>query len=175
MRRILIVEDEALQRKAIEMALGRQFDGDAVVVEAYADPLVALTRAQAVDVAVVIADYRMPGMNGIAFLREMRTVRPLAMRLMLTASADIDTAVMALNHAEVFRFIRKPWDQTLRKAVVEALARHEELAGAERTRANAPQPARDESPEARAMRELEAMEPGITHVRWGPDGSVLLS
>ena len=174
MRRIMVVEDEALQRKALEVALARQFPGDDVVVEAFADPAAALARARAVDVAVAVADYRMPGMNGIAFLRALRAVRPLATRLMLTASADIDTAVMAVNSAELFRFIRKPWDQSLRRAVADALARHEEVAAAEYLRAATVPAPSGETAAARALRELEASEPGITHVRWGPDGSVLL-
>jgi len=174
MRRIMLVEDEALQRQALETTLVRQFADADTAVESFADAAAALARARAVDVAVVVADYRMPKMNGIAFLRAMRVLRPLAVRLMLTASADVDTAVMAVNSAELFRYIRKPWDHSLRTAVAEALARHEEVATAEFLRAATLATTSAESPEARALRELEASEPGITRVRWGPDGSVLL-
>lgn len=169
-----MVEDEVLQRQALEMTLVRQFAEADVAIETFADAAAALARARAADVAVVVADFRMPKMNGIAFLREMRTLRPLAVRLMLTASADVDTAVMAVNSAELFRYIRKPWDHSLRTAVADALARHEELATAAFLRAATDVGATDESPATRALRELEASEPGITRVRWGPDGSVLL-
>lgn len=178
MRRIMVVDDEMFQRHVLQQTLARQFPPPDHAIEAFADPVAALARARAVDVAVVIADFRMPGMNGIAFLREMRKLHPHATRLMLTASADIETAVMALNHAEVFRFIRKPWDASLQQAISDALQRHDEVVAAERLRhdaeAAAPAPAA-ETPEARALRELEAAEPGITRVHWGPDGTVLMS
>jgi DNA-binding NtrC family response regulator len=102
---------------------------------------------------------------------------------MLTASADFETAVMAVNQAEIFRFIRKPWDMDFRAAVAEALARHAALvadglaryAGLAADRlAKHPESVVTESAQQCALRELEAEEPGITHVRWGPDGSVLL-
>lgn len=130
-RRIMVVEDESFQRGALEVALQRRFADADVIVESFADPMQALSRAYATHFAVVIADFRMPGMNGVAFLQKLRELQPVAVRLMLTASAEIDTAVMALNYAEVFRFIRKPWDQSLHVAVQEALARYEELCAAE--------------------------------------------
>jgi hypothetical protein len=168
----MVVDDEAFQRNVLQLALQRQFAGDGVDIEAFNDPIRALVRARNSDFAVVIADYRMPGMNGIAFLKEMLEIRPDTVRLMLTASTEIETAMTAVNEAEVFRFIRKPWDQDFRRAVADALARNASLV-AERV-----SPATDvihnETAQQRAWRELEASEPGITRVRWGPDGSVLL-
>ncbi|MFO1413496.1 MAG: response regulator [Burkholderiales bacterium] len=175
MRRIIVVDDEQFQRQVLRETLKRHFPEADYAVEAFADPVAALARARVVDVAVVIADFRMPGMNGVAFLREMRKMRPHATRLMITASSDIETAVMALNHAEVFRFIRKPWDATLNQAVKDALQRHEEVVAAERLKQGAVAAAVSamESPEERAR--VGEKEPGITHVRLGPDGSVSLS
>jgi DNA-binding NtrC family response regulator len=167
----MVVEDESVQRKALVAVLQQQFGSKGLVIEGYADAVQALARARAVPFAVVIADYRLPGMNGVALLKEFRTLQPEATRLMLTASGDIETAVAALNKAEVFRFIRKPWDLDLRVAIVDALARNDELA----SQMTHHEPfAANPSARTRALRELEASEPGITQVRWGPDGSVLL-
>jgi len=94
-------------------------------------------------------------------------------RLMLTASTEIETAMTAVNEAEVFRFIRKPWDQDFRRAVADALGRNASLV-AEREATTRVVVRHEESTQQRALRELEASEPGITRVRWGPDGSVLL-
>jgi two-component system probable response regulator PhcQ len=170
-RKIMLVDDEGFQLKALQLALQRQFGRDGVDVEAFADPLRALARARAEQFAVVIADYRMPGLNGIGFLKQMRQLQPEAVRVMLTASAETDTAMLAINQAEIFRFIRKPWDMDFRRAVGEALAYHGELVG-KREASQA-----DEDTDAalkQALRELEASEPGITRVKWAGDGSVLL-
>ena len=169
----MVVDDEAFQRNVLQLALQRQFAGDGVDIEAFNDPIRALVRARNSDFAVVIADYRMPGMNGIAFLKEMLELRPDTVRLMLTASTEIETAMTAVNEAEVFRFIRKPWDQDFRRAVADALGRNASLV-AEREATTRVVVRHEESTQQRALRELEASEPGITRVRWGPDGSVLL-
>lgn len=86
--RIMIVEDDAAQRQALVTVLRRQLARDDVHVEGFADGLHALHRAQTVPFAVVIADFHMPGMNGVGFLRRMRDLQPNATRLMLTASTD---------------------------------------------------------------------------------------
>jgi len=58
--------------------------------------------------AVVVTDMRMPEMDGQQFLQEMQTVAPDTVRLMLTGNADVGTAIGAVNHGHVFRFLTKP-------------------------------------------------------------------
>ncbi|MFY9530942.1 MAG: HD domain-containing phosphohydrolase [Candidatus Acidiferrales bacterium] len=58
--------------------------------------------------AVVVSDMRMPGMDGIQFLKKAREVSPDTVRLMLTGNADIGTATEAVNEGNVFRFLNKP-------------------------------------------------------------------
>ena len=57
--------------------------------------------------AVVVADMRMPGMDGVQFLSQVREMAPTTVRLMMTAFADVDTAMEAVNRGEVFRFLAK--------------------------------------------------------------------
>jgi response regulator RpfG family c-di-GMP phosphodiesterase len=58
--------------------------------------------------AVVVADMRMPVMDGIAFLKQVQEITPDSVRLMLTGNADQKTAIDAVNEGKVFRFLTKP-------------------------------------------------------------------
>ena len=58
--------------------------------------------------AVVVADMRMPGMNGIEFLMELERTAPDTIRIMLTGNADQKTARDAVNQGHIFRFLTKP-------------------------------------------------------------------
>ena len=62
------------------------------------------------DIAVIVADQRMPDMSGVEFLR--RTLEPLphAIRIILTGYTDIDVLIEAINSCKVYRYIVKPWD-----------------------------------------------------------------
>ena len=58
--------------------------------------------------AVVISDYKMPGVDGIAFLERVKEIAPDTVRIMLTGYADIDMAINAVNQGNIFRFLTKP-------------------------------------------------------------------
>lgn len=58
--------------------------------------------------AVVVSDYRMPGMDGVEFLERVRECAPNTVRVMLTGHGDLDMAIAAVNRGEVFRFLAKP-------------------------------------------------------------------
>ena len=62
------------------------------------------------DVAVVVSDMRMPGMDGAQFLEQVRTRWPDTMRLLLTGYADMTSTIDAINRGEIYRYIAKPWD-----------------------------------------------------------------
>src|SRR5260370_31434050 len=61
-------------------------------------------------VAVILADYRMPQMNGIEFLERAMDVYPAARRVLLTAYADTGAAIDAINVVDLDHYLLKPWD-----------------------------------------------------------------
>jgi DNA-binding NtrC family response regulator len=165
MSRILLIDDEALVLSALQRALQQQFRGEDLQLEAYTDPFAALKRICEQDFDVVISDFMMPQLSGGELLQALKDVAPHTVRIMLSASTSFDTALSAINQAQVFRFIAKPWqpaelEQTLRAAL--------QLRASQRAAAAPPSPQ-----EVEAQR-LEAEEPGILHVKRAPDGSIIL-
>src|ERR1700733_963086 len=61
-------------------------------------------------VAVILADYRMPEMNGIEFLEQAMDIFPAARRVLLTAYADTGAAIDAINLVDLDHYLLKPWD-----------------------------------------------------------------
>ena len=75
--------------------------------------------------AVVVSDYKMPGMNGIDFLCKVKSVDPDTVRMMLTGSADMSTAIAAVNEGSIFQFHPKPCPaDTLGKAIKSGLDKY---------------------------------------------------
>ncbi|MCX8042996.1 MAG: response regulator [Desulfobacterota bacterium] len=74
---------------------------------------------------VVISDYRMLDMNGVAFLREVRKRWPDTVRIVLSGYADAATIVSAINEGEIYKFIPKPWnDDELKVAILNAIEKY---------------------------------------------------
>ncbi len=105
-RRILVVDDEESVLRAVKRTLRRQGWDVATAVDASA----GLQQLQQGPVQVVISDYKMPGMSGVEFLRQVKERYPFAQRIMLTGYADQQAIEDAINRSEVFRFVSKPWD-----------------------------------------------------------------
>lgn len=82
--------------------------------------------------AVVVSDMRMPGMNGVELLAACKERWPDTVRMMLTGNADQKTAVDAVNHGDIFRFLNKPCDRDTMGQAVQAGVRHYQLVTAER-------------------------------------------
>lgn len=137
--RIMLVDDEegvlsALRRllRATPCTYGNL--NFAVETECFASPEAALVRIAEADFDVIVTDYRMPGMNGVEFLRRAKAIQPSAVRLILSGQADREVVERAFDEVRIYRFVAKPWnDSLLMSAIAEALNHHDLLAEAGRS------------------------------------------
>lgn len=103
-QKILFVDDEALLLEGIKRQLRR--DVDLTTAEGAAVALQIL--AEQGPFAVVVSDYNMPGMDGIAFLNNVYQLYPQTVLIMLTGRAEMDLVINALHNAHIARFLNKP-------------------------------------------------------------------
>jgi response regulator RpfG family c-di-GMP phosphodiesterase len=82
--------------------------------------------------AVVVSDMRMPEMDGAAFLSQVKERSPDTIRILLTGQTDLDSAIAAVNHGQVFRFLTKPCNSQNFLTAMEAAAAQYRLITAER-------------------------------------------
>jgi response regulator RpfG family c-di-GMP phosphodiesterase len=85
------------------------------------------------EVAVVISDMRMPGMDGATFLKRVMSNYPEATRILLTGETSRDSAVLAVNEGQIYRFLTKPCAPEKLKAAVDSAVIQHRLVCAERT------------------------------------------
>ena len=111
---ILVVDDEQVVRSALSRVL--EESGYRVLTAENGEE--ALGRLQDEGVGVIISDQHMPGMTGIDLLKLVRVRHPRVVRIMLTGEKDPEVPVRSINEGEVYRFIRKPWDNANLKTVV---------------------------------------------------------
>src|SRR4030067_3863555 len=78
-------------------------------------------------VSLVLSDHRMPGMEGVEFLNEVRQKSTDTIKMMLTGYADMQSVMNAINHGEVYRFITKPWDDEEIRLIVKDALHHYDL------------------------------------------------
>jgi translation initiation factor IF-2 len=92
-------------------------------VEAFNDPIAALARAREAPFDVILSDYRMPQMDGITFLHAVKDSQEHAVRMILSASTEVETIMKAINDVEAFRYLTKPWhEDELIDQIKEAMA-----------------------------------------------------
>lgn len=82
--------------------------------------------------AVVVADMRMPGMDGVEFLAKVKEIAPDTVRVMLTGNSDQATAIRAVNQGNIFRFANKPCPPETLIPMLQAALRQHQLVTAER-------------------------------------------
>jgi serine phosphatase RsbU (regulator of sigma subunit) len=81
-------------------------------VDTFSDARKALEALAGKEVAVIISDFLMPGMNGIEFLKEAKQTQPETPRILLTGFADKENAIRGINEAGLFQYLEKPWDNS---------------------------------------------------------------
>ncbi|AKU21776.1 response regulator [Massilia sp. NR 4-1] len=172
MRRFLLLDDEVKVLNALRRSLRVHLQIEGLLIETFEQPRAALQRICECDFDLAISDYRMPQMDGVTFLQALKEVAPHTVRIMLSASTEFQTAMSAINEAQVFRFIPKPWSvNDLGHCVHDALALRDRLLADAGLANHASQVLGAQELEAQR---LEEEEPGILKVNWGPDGSIIL-
>lgn len=114
---VLFVDDEPDNLTVFEAACAERFS--VLIASSAAQALELMRRHQ---VLVLLADQRMPHMTGLELLAKTRVEFPEVVRMMVTAYADLDTAIGAINCGQVRRYLKKPWENAeLLAAVAEGV------------------------------------------------------
>ncbi|GAA2901485.1 FAD-dependent oxidoreductase [Streptosporangium fragile] len=111
---IMTVDDDPGVSRSIARDLRRRYGQSYRIVRAETAvqgiESVRELRLRGDDVAAILADYRMPQMNGVEFLEQAMDLYPYARRVLLTAYADTDAAIQAINVVDLDHYLLKPWD-----------------------------------------------------------------
>ncbi|HWT67419.1 MAG TPA: FAD-dependent oxidoreductase [Terracidiphilus sp.] len=111
---LLAVDDDVSVLEAVVQDLRRQYGADYRILRAASGQAaldtLAQVQARQEPVALLLSDQRMPGMTGVDFLERARVLYPEARRVLLTAYADTEAAIHAINSARINYYLTKPWD-----------------------------------------------------------------
>ncbi|MBF5041420.1 response regulator [Aggregicoccus sp. 17bor-14] len=105
---VLYVDDDALNLRVFEANFGRRLP--IILCASPAEALGVLEQRRA-QIGVVLSDQRMPGMTGVELLERARSLAPEARRMLVTAYADMQAVIDAVNRGQVTRYFVKPWDR----------------------------------------------------------------
>lgn len=114
--RVLYVDDESVNLRVFTANFQNRFP---LVTAQSGEEALTLLHEQPHSFAVLITDQRMPGMSGVELLERAREIEPGMARMMLTAYADLQVAVDAVNRGQVSRYFVKPWRREDVQAAVE--------------------------------------------------------
>jgi len=115
--RVLFVDDEERVLNALRALFRDEYD-----VATSASGAAAIEAMKAHPAQIVVTDQRMPGMAGVDVLRELRKSHPRTVRILLTGYSDLAALVGSINEGEIFRFVKKPWDNDEIRAVMKEAA-----------------------------------------------------
>ena len=124
---LLVVDDEQDITASLTDLFRRDYH---VVTAASADEALAVMKQQ--QVAVIVADQRMPGKTGSELLAEACLIDPDTVRVLLTGYADIKAVIQAVNEGKIFFYLTKPWDSTEIEAIIAKAVEHNLLLRANR-------------------------------------------
>ena len=104
---VVLLDDEPLVTRSLEALLRMETSW---TVRAFNRPEEALQALESLEPDAIVADFLMPGLDGLAFLRRARECLPLASRILLTGYADKQNAIRSINEVGLYQYVEKPWD-----------------------------------------------------------------
>ena len=171
MIKIQLVDDEPNILKALKRLL-RPHGWE---IHTYDTVEAALSGLQEHHYAVIISDYQMPTADGVTYLQFAKQRQPNALRLVLSAYGDRNSMIKAINQAEVYRYLSKPWDDyELVAAIKSAIDIYELKSENQRLLDEIETQRRMVWAREQELLRLEKDHPGITRVQRDADGSVLI-
>jgi two-component system, probable response regulator PhcQ len=116
---VLYVDDEEKSLANFSRAFGDQFH---IFTASNAQDGLKLLEQRADEIGLLMTDQRMPGEKGVWLLERARKLRPHMIRVLVTAYADMDAAIAAVNSGAIYKYVTKPWDppqleQTLKRGL----------------------------------------------------------
>ncbi|NQT25395.1 sigma-54-dependent Fis family transcriptional regulator [candidate division KSB1 bacterium] len=102
---ILLVDDQVEVLHSLERLLKDQYQ-----VYKANNGAAALDLMKGNPISILISDQRMPGMTGVEFLSKSIELQPDTIRILITAYADIDASIAAVNQGQIYYYISKPWE-----------------------------------------------------------------
>ena len=105
--KILFVDDESHALKYFVKAFSRKFN---VLTATNASEGFETIEENSDEIGILMTDQRMPGETGVQLLEKVRQAYPQIIRILVTAYADLDSAIAAVNSGAIYKYISKPWD-----------------------------------------------------------------
>jgi two-component system response regulator HupR/HoxA len=115
--KLLAVDDEQSSLNSIFRTLRREFE---VLLSLNGQSALEVMKEQ--EIAVILADQRMPEMTGVEFFNKAMKLQPHAMRILITGYTDIEAIIQAINDGKVFYYINKPWEPEELRIIVRRAA-----------------------------------------------------
>jgi response regulator RpfG family c-di-GMP phosphodiesterase len=127
--RILCVDDEPRVVDSLAVQLRRDYN---VLTAHSGQNALRMLKEERIAPMVIVSDMRMPGMDGAALLKQVRSSYPDITRILLTGETGRDAAVAAVNEGQIFRFLTKPCSNELLRTAIDAGVMQHRLVTAER-------------------------------------------
>ncbi|WP_323753103.1 response regulator [Marinobacter sp.] len=171
MPQILLLDDDT----HVLTSLKRLLRSENWQIDTFTDAAAALDALRSTTYGVIVSDYKMPAMDGVTFLQFARQLQPDAIRLMLSGHGDRQSMISAINRAEIYRFLSKPWEEYEIQAALRSAVDLYQVTLENRRLLNQIKHQNDllRLQEEELLR-LERDNPGITRVSRDEDGSIII-
>jgi DNA-binding NtrC family response regulator len=162
--KVLIIDDESITLTLLKKSLEKE-PYDVICANSGQEALAIIEREE---FDLIISDEVMPGMTGTELFAITRIKCPDTYRIILTAHANLESAITAINRGEVYRFFTKPCNMDDLRLTVRQAIEHREL---KRENLRLVQKINELK---RTLKNLENDQPGITKVKRDSDGAVII-